>query len=137
MGRPAVVIILEPTCCRVCGCTEERACDAGEGVGCSWVDMERRVCSVCALALADAWEKREPLATTTEEEIVKVCGWCAPEWVRALPNASHGICDVCLVLVRREIEEMYFGLGAAGGNRQDGPGRTGTTPSLEAAEVRP
>lgn len=40
-----------PGACRVCGCTEERACNAG-GVGCSWTVMptgtEPGLCSVCA-----------------------------------------------------------------------------------------
>lgn len=40
-----------PGACRVCGCTEERACDAG-GVGCCWAERptatEPGLCSVCA-----------------------------------------------------------------------------------------
>jgi hypothetical protein len=32
--------------CRVCGCTDERAC----AEGCSWANRERTVCSACALA---------------------------------------------------------------------------------------
>jgi hypothetical protein len=30
--------------CRICGCTDERACD----VGCSWVDAAHTLCSTCA-----------------------------------------------------------------------------------------
>lgn len=39
---PGVYLVLYPTSCRSCGCTEERACIGG----CRWV--ERDLCSACA-----------------------------------------------------------------------------------------
>jgi hypothetical protein len=38
-----------PGTCRVCGCTEEHACDGG----CSWVDRACTLCSACAGTPAD------------------------------------------------------------------------------------
>lgn len=35
---------IKPGTCRVCGCTEDRAC---EPFSCTWVDPEQTICSVC------------------------------------------------------------------------------------------
>lgn len=35
--------------CRVCGCVDERACPEG----CSWVDADHTLCSVCAGTVGD------------------------------------------------------------------------------------
>jgi hypothetical protein len=35
-----------PPICRICGCTELDACDAGHGDGCAWAEDD--LCSVCA-----------------------------------------------------------------------------------------
>jgi hypothetical protein len=34
-----------PGTCRVCGCTEECACDLGEGLTCWWLDELHTLCS--------------------------------------------------------------------------------------------
>lgn len=39
-----------PGTCRVCGCTDERACPPT----CAWVDAERTLCSRCWTAQRDA-----------------------------------------------------------------------------------
>lgn len=47
-GRAAFTIA--PGVCKLCGCTEDRAClDTETFEGCHWVNEERTVCNVCAL----------------------------------------------------------------------------------------
>lgn len=36
--------------CRVCGCTDDRACDVGFGEGCHWLDARDDLCSACVAA---------------------------------------------------------------------------------------
>lgn len=64
--------------CRFCGCSEYDACLVEEFVdvrGCSWIDVGRRVCSVCAPAA-----KAEGLALRTSRKV----GYpMTPSWVRA------------------------------------------------------
>jgi hypothetical protein len=54
-----------PGACRVCGCTAERACDAG-GVGCSWTVLPTAtapgLCSVCAPYQAPCAPHQTPAA---------------------------------------------------------------------------
>jgi hypothetical protein len=45
------------TTCRVCGCTDERACEGG----CTWVEDD--LCSKCAIARRDAEYRLPPGAT--------------------------------------------------------------------------
>ncbi len=45
MERCAVPEIYTPGRCRVCGCTEETACDLGAGFLCWWVDADHTLCS--------------------------------------------------------------------------------------------
>ena len=40
---------LKSCTCRVCGCTDERACEGG----CYWIDAEQTLCSSCAGTAAD------------------------------------------------------------------------------------
>ena len=37
--------------CQKCGCTEDRACDFGDGRPCSWIDPREDLCSRCAREL--------------------------------------------------------------------------------------
>ena len=97
--------------CRECGCTEDRAClDLATGLGCSWTDESQTLCNVCARRLAAEWEAKEDHSAPTERELISVCAWCSPEWLQALPNASHGICPSCARVVRQELEASFLGL---------------------------
>lgn len=58
------------TGCRVCGCTDERAC-AG---GCSWVEAD--LCSVCADAMLEAGEALMSLPQWTVLTVYRTdAGW--------------------------------------------------------------
>jgi hypothetical protein len=39
------MFIVEPEKCRVCGCTELKPCDLGDGDLCAWVDFDHSLCS--------------------------------------------------------------------------------------------
>lgn len=41
----------QPGTCRVCGCTDDRACHPA----CSWVDAKHTLCSACTGTVADAF----------------------------------------------------------------------------------
>jgi hypothetical protein len=50
--------------CRVCGCTDDRACAAG----CCWVDRKHTLCSECQGTVADLiWTLRDTLARLQDE----------------------------------------------------------------------
>lgn len=42
---PCVAVMYQRGRCRVCGCTEDRACDLGAGFHCWWVDEAHTLCS--------------------------------------------------------------------------------------------
>ena len=54
-------------CCRVCGCTDDRACDGG----CSWVTVEKGsppLCSFCSGTADDAIEVLIRIKAVAPEE---------------------------------------------------------------------
>ncbi len=45
MSEHNVVVMYTPGRCRVCGCTDDSACDLGAGFVCWWIDAAHTLCS--------------------------------------------------------------------------------------------
>ncbi len=71
LARPdtCVAVVYTPGRCRVCGCTQEQACDLGAGFLCWWVDAEYTLCSapkcLAVVPIAEL-ERAAGLATATQ-----------------------------------------------------------------------
>lgn len=63
-------VVDEGAACRICGCTDDNACDGG----CWWVDTSP-LCSTCAQAIA-AGKVKDPLATGTDQ---CACGYATEQ----------------------------------------------------------
>jgi len=50
--------------CRVCGCTEERACEGG----CYWVDSKKELCSACSIRGDEELEEKEVIQLSEKKD---------------------------------------------------------------------
>ena len=64
--------------CRVCGCTDDRACPSG----CCWVDRKHTLCSECQGTVADlSWTMRDTIARLEDERDSPRSGNLRKKWL--------------------------------------------------------
>lgn len=83
MAAPALVPI--PGVCRICGCTDSKACLGDGGEYCAWADDTRTLCTFCAALHSDMHAALdEGLRDDEEPLVIPVTEGQCNQYIRAL-----------------------------------------------------